>query len=451
MSRLFGTDGIRGIANKELSPSLAFNVGRALSQILSKTKKNFTVLIATDTRISANMIESSLASGIMSEGGDVCLLGVLPTPAAAYLVKKYKADSAVVISASHNPYEYNGIKIFKSDGYKLSDSDEDRIEKIIKSSSKPTNHLSNKIGILSQKHDVAKEDYIKFLISSERTLKSMKSKPKILVDTANGAAYEIIKPVLRGLGFTVDTVFDSPNGTNINEKCGAIHPEILAKKVRAGSYDLGFCLDGDADRLITIDDKGKVVDGDALIYVFAKMLKAQKKLRNNKIAFTLMSNLGLRLKLDDAGIKYAITNVGDRYVLEKMLKEKLIFGGEQSGHLIFLDNNTTGDGVYALLKVLRAICTFKKSLSQLVSEIQILPQVIINAKAGDERKKSIKKDKNLLKIIKEVESELTGQGRVVVRPSGTEKVVRVMIEGENKKNIEMYAKKIVKAIEKEKR
>ena len=434
MGRLFGTDGVRGVANSELTPELAFNLGKAGAYVLSKgSEKKPTFLIGMDTRISGDMLENALSAGILAVGGDVIKAGVLPTPAIAHLVKHYDADAGVVISASHNPYEYNGIKFFNSEGFKLDDSIEEEIEDIILRQIDVNSHITHdQIGRCQEADDNALDIYVKFLESTaDFTLKGR----KIVLDCANGAAYQAARMVYDRLGANTVTIGVSPNGTNINDGCGSTHPELLQEAViREGAF-IGLAYDGDADRLIAVDEKGRIIDGDKLICICAKMLKEEGRLAKNLITGTVMSNIGFHKYLKDMGCETRATDVGDRYVLEDMLKTGGIIGGEQSGHIIFLDKTTTGDGILSSIQLVRAVLKSGKNASELSDEIKIYPQVLVNAKVTNENKKRYMEDEEVVKAFDEVSAKLGDTGRLLVRPSGTEPLVRVMIEGEDTKSI----------------
>ncbi len=429
MGRLFGTDGVRGIANSELTPELAFNLGKAGAFVLSKDSKRPIVLIAKDTRISGDMLEDAISAGILAMGGNVIKAGVLPTPAIAYLVKYYKADAGVVISASHNSFEYNGIKFFNGEGFKLDDDIEDEIEDIILRNIDVNSHITGDLlGRCVEAEEDAMTLYAEFLKTTvDFKLEGM----KIVIDCANGAAYKVAQKVFEELGAHVITTHNEPNGLNINAACGSTHPESLQKKVLAESADLGLAFDGDADRLIAVDNLGRLADGDTMIYICARMLKQAHKLVDNKVTATVMSNLGLHKALEAIGCTADVTQVGDRYVLESMLKTGSILGGEQSGHIIFSDYTTTGDGILSGLQLLKAVKLSGKTLSQLADEIIIYPQVLKNARIKNENKKKYMNDPDIKLAIEAMEKEMAGEGRVLIRPSGTEPLVRVMLEGKD--------------------
>lgn len=447
MGRLFGTDGVRGVANSELTPELAFSLGKAGAYVLSKeSEKKPTFLIGMDTRISGDMLENALSAGILAVGGDVIKVGVLPTPAIAHLVKHYDADAGIVISASHNPYEYNGIKFFNSEGFKLDDSIEEEIEDIILRQIDVNSHITHdQIGKCREADDNALDIYVKFLESTaDFTLKGR----KIVLDCANGAAYQAARMVYDRLGANTVTIGVSPNGTNINDGCGSTHPELLQEAViREGAF-IGLAYDGDADRLIAVDEKGRIIDGDKLICICAKMLKEEGRLAKNLVTGTVMSNIGFHKYLKDMGCETRATDVGDRYVLEDMLKTGGIIGGEQSGHIIFLDKTTTGDGILSSIQLVRAVLKSGKNASELSDEIKIYPQVLVNAKVTNENKKRYTEDEEVVKAFDEVSAKLGDSGRLLVRPSGTEPLVRVMIEGEDTESITEMAEELADMLSK---
>lgn len=447
MGRLFGTDGVRGVANSELTPELAFSLGKAGAYVLSKgSEKKPTFLIGMDTRISGDMLENALSAGILAVGGDVIKVGVLPTPAIAHLVKHYDADAGIVISASHNPYEYNGIKFFNSEGFKLDDSIEEEIEDIILRQIDVNSHITHdQIGKCREADDNALDIYVKFLESTaDFTLKGR----KIVLDCANGAAYQAARMVYDRLGANTVTIGVSPNGTNINDGCGSTHPELLQEAViREGAF-IGLAYDGDADRLIAVDEKGRIIDGDKLICICAKMLKEEGRLAKNLVTGTVMSNIGFHKYLKDMGCETRATDVGDRYVLEDMLKTGGIIGGEQSGHIIFLDKTTTGDGILSSIQLVRAVLKSGKNASELSDEIKIYPQVLVNAKVTNENKKRYTEDEEVVKAFNEVSAKLGDTGRLLVRPSGTEPLVRVMIEGEDTESITEMAEELADMLSK---
>lgn len=429
MNRLFGTDGIRGIANTELTPELAFNIGKVGTYLLGKDSKQPTILIGKDTRLSGDLLENAICAGIMSVGGNVYKAGVIPTPAVAYLVCHMKADAGVVISASHNTFEFNGIKIFNNKGFKLDDDLEDEIEDIIVRDMDLKGHINgSRVGRCFEKEEEASRIYREFLKSTvDIDLEGM----KIVLDCANGASYRIAEKVLKELGADLVVTSNGPDGININEKCGSTHPQALQQRVVEEQADMGLAFDGDADRLIAIDEKGRVVDGDKMIYICGKMLKAQGRLVGNKVTATVMSNIGFHKAIESIGAKVDTTSVGDRYVLEKMIETGCVIGGEQSGHIIFLEHSTTGDGILSALQLLKAIKYSGKKLSELADEVIIYPQVLRNAIVKNENKKKYLNNPEIATEIKRIEEVMAGEGRVLIRPSGTEPLVRVMIEGKD--------------------
>ncbi len=446
MSRLFGTDGVRGVANSELTPELAFALGKAGAHVLSKSKGRPTILIGTDTRISADMLESALAAGILAVGADVITVGVMPTPAVAYLVRHYKADAGVVISASHNPFEYNGIKFFNGEGFKLDDAVEDEIEDIIIRNIEVNKYIT---GDQLGRHVIADEDaaqkYIDFLVASTpMDLHGI----KLVLDCANGASYAIAGKVYEALGADVVVIGDNPNGLNINDGCGSTHPERLCEMVVQEGAFMGMAYDGDADRLIAVDEKGRIIDGDKVICICAAMLKKEGRLKDDLVTATVMSNIGFHKHLESIGCKVEVTGVGDRYVLESMLKTGGVIGGEQSGHIIFLDKTTTGDGILSSLQLLNAVLQSGKPASALSDEIAIYPQVLKNAKVKNENKNKYQTDQEVQEAIRGVEAQMEGSGRVLIRPSGTEPLVRVMLEGEDMEQITDLAEDLAKMLTK---
>lgn len=447
MGRLFGTDGVRGVANSELTPSLAFNLGKAGAYVLGENSKTTPVfIIGMDTRISGDMLENSLTAGILSVGGDVIKVGVLPTPAVAHLVRYYGADAGIVISASHNPFEYNGIKFFNKEGFKLDDEIEEKIEDIIARHMDVGEHITHeKVGKCREADDNALEVYADFLVAiTDFSLQGY----KIVLDCANGASYKVAQKVYKELGANVVAIGTSPNGVNINDGCGSTHTELLQETViREGAF-LGLAYDGDADRLIAVDERGRVLDGDKLMCICAKMLKDENKLGNGIVTGTVMSNVGFHEYLKGIGCETRSTAVGDRYVLEDMLKTGSVLGGEQSGHMIFLNYTTTGDGILSSLQLVRAVLKSGRNLSDLADEIKIYPQVLKNAKVANDNKKKYEKDPEIIAAFEEVEKEMEGKGRLLVRPSGTEPLVRVMIEGDDIERITELAENLAELLTK---
>lgn len=446
MGRLFGTDGVRGIANSELTPELAFKLGKAGAYVLSKDKKRPVVLIGKDTRLSGDMLEDALSAGILAVGGNVIKVGVLPTPAIAYLVKAYRADAGVVISASHNPFEYNGIKFFNGEGFKLDDSIEDEIEDIILRDIDVNSHITgDMLGRCLEADDDAVGKYADFLKNTiDIDIKGI----RLVLDCANGAAYRVAERVYSELGADITVIGNEPNGVNINDQCGSTHPERLQKEVVKQGALLGLAYDGDADRLIAVDEKGRIIDGDKLICICAAMMKEKGSLAGDKVTATVMSNLGFHKYIEGLGCSVDITSVGDRYVLESMLKTGCLIGGEQSGHIIFLNHTTTGDGILSSLQLLQAVIMSGKKPSELSDEIEIFPQVLRNAKVKNENKAKFMEDGEVKAAIAKVEAEVEGLGRVLIRPSGTEPLVRVMLEGQDVEHITNLAEELAQLLTK---
>jgi phosphoglucosamine mutase len=445
MGRLFGTDGARGIANTEISCELAMKIGRATAMVLAEESNNkkLKVLVGTDTRKSADMLSSAISAGLCSVGCDVLLLGVVPTPAVAFLVKEYSYDAGVMISASHNPCEYNGIKIFRSNGYKLPDAMEDKIEAIILDEILPPPlKVGAEVGSITSGKNAIK-DYIHHI---ERTAVAHFYGMRIAIDCSNGSASVTANELFRRLGAECTVINCKPDGENINKNCGSTHIEVLQKYVAENGFDLGFAFDGDADRLLCVDNEGALVDGDKIIAICAKHMKDEGRLNANTAVVTVMSNMGLFEYLKNNNINCETTKVGDRYVLEKMLECGYHIGGEQSGHVIFLDYATTGDGQVTAVQLLNVIRTTGKTLKELADEIEIFPQVLKNVKVSALGKLRLFQDKDIKLAIEEAEKELGDSGRVLVRASGTEPLVRVMIEGRDKEQIERLADQISEVV-----
>jgi phosphoglucosamine mutase len=442
--RLFGTDGVRGEANVyPMTAEVAMQLGRALAYLIRNGPHQHRVIIGKDTRLSGYMIEQALAAGITSMGVDVWLTGPLPTPGISNLTTSMRADAGAVISASHNPYQDNGIKFFWRDGFKLPDETEAKIEELLSSGAidaiRPT---ADKIGRAFRLED-ARGRYIVFLKATfprELTLEGM----TIVVDCANGAAYKTAPSVLEELGAKVIALGVSPDGKNINEKCGALHPEGLARAVVEHGAQLGLALDGDADRLIVVDEKGKVVDGDAIMAICTGELVAREQLKKKTLVATVMSNIGLERAVARWGVKVARTRVGDRYVVEEMRKHGYNLGGEQSGHLLFLDHATTGDGTLAALQLLAVMCRQGKPLSELTKIFEPVPQTLVNVVV--KQKRELGELPEVMKVIQSVEQRLGSEGRVLVRFSGTEPKVRILIEGQDAARNEAYAREIAEAL-----
>jgi phosphoglucosamine mutase len=444
--RLFGTDGVRGVANVyPMTAEVAMQLGRALAYLIRNGPHRHRVIIGKDTRLSGYMLEQALAAGITSMGVDVWLTGPLPTPGISNLTTSMRADAGAVISASHNPYQDNGIKFFWRDGFKLPDETEAKLEELLSTGAMDTiRPTADNIGRAFRLED-ARGRYIVFLKATfprELTLEGM----TIVVDCANGAAYKTAPSVLEELGAKVISVGVSPDGTNINEKCGALHPEGLARAVVEHGANLGLALDGDADRLIVVDEKGKVVDGDAIMAICTGEMVAREQLKKKTLVSTVMSNIGLERAVARWGVKVARTRVGDRYVVEEMRKHGYNLGGEQSGHLLFLDHSTTGDGTLAALQLLAVMCRQGKPLSELASIFEPVPQTLINVVV--KQKRELGELPEVMKVIQSVEQRLGSEGRVLVRFSGTEPKVRILIEGEDAARNEAYAKEIAEALSK---
>ncbi len=448
--RLFGTDGIRGLANHDpMTPEMSLKLGKALTYTLRQGKnstKKPTIVIGKDTRLSGYIFEQALSSGIASMGADVFLVGPLPTPAIAFITVSMRADAGIVISASHNPYEDNGIKIFDRYGYKLPDEKEMEIENLIwNGDEKLMNSPPEEIG-KAFRIDDAPGRYVVFAKNSfpnDLTLEGI----KIVLDCANGAAYKVAPLIFKELGAEVITIGVNPNGKNINTDCGSLNPALLREKVLETGADLGIALDGDADRVIFCDEKGELVDGDKIIAICAREMIEKGTLKGNAVITTLMSNMALEIYIKDQGIEFIRTQVGDRYVVEEMRARKANLGGEQSGHIIFLDHTTTGDGTLAALQVLGIMKTKEKSLSELATIIDLYPQVLLNVRV--DKKKEISDIPELEKQIKINESKLNGKGRINIRHSGTEPISRVMVEGEDDALIKEIASELAHTIEKE--
>lgn len=443
MGRMFGTDGVRGIANTELTAETAYKLGRAGAYVLTKGTHKPKILVGKDTRISGDMLEAALVSGILSVGAEAVIVGVIPTPAVAYLNRKYKADAGIVISASHNPVEYNGIKFFNGDGFKLSDELEDRIQRVIENGFEgvpsPTGRDVGK-SVLEEK---AVEDYIRF---AKTTIDIDLTGLKVALDCANGAAYETAVKTFREMGAEVRVINNDPDGFNINDNCGSTHPEELMDYVVRKKCHIGFAFDGDADRCLAVDEKGNLINGDFIMGICGKYFKEQGRLKNNKIVVTVMSNMGLEIALKEEGISEVKTKVGDRYVLEEMVKGDYVLGGEQSGHLIFLEYNTTGDGLVSALQLSSILKKSGKTLSELSSIMVELPQILVNVVVTADKIDLYKEDREIIKAIEDIEKKLQGKGRVLIRPSGTEPLLRIMLEGENQEEIEKIANSLANLI-----
>ena len=444
MRRLFGTDGVRGVAGEFLTTEIAMGIGRAVATVLSSHQRyRPLVLVGMDTRISSEMLACSLYAGLCSVGADVIDVGVVPTPAVAYLVKKYRADAGIMISASHNSYEFNGIKIFSSDGFKLPDALEEQIEAIVLDGAPvPPLATAEKIGRV-RKGETAKEDYIDHL---RRTAFNDLSGLKIGVDCANGSASATAKELFTSMGASCYMLADTPNGININDGCGSTHLEPLRRFVIENGLDAGVAFDGDADRLLCVDEKGNEIDGDMIMAIIAKNMKERGVLRQNTVVGTIMTNLGFTKFCEENGIRFIAAKVGDRYVLEIMNIEGYSFGGEQSGHVIMRDYATTGDGQLTALQLLSFMKREGKTLSELASVMRRYPQCLVNIKTTPEGKLAFYTDRDVAKILEEATESLGDRGRLVVRPSGTEPLLRVMVESETEEETERVAKETAEKI-----
>ncbi len=446
MGRLFGTDGARGVAVTELTCELAMSIGRAAAIVLTKHKSagsKAKILIGKDTRVSSDILEAALISGIMSVGADAVLLGVVPTPAVAYLVKHENADAGVMISASHNSVEYNGIKLFAGTGFKLPDDVENEIEALI---------LDNPGSVvLKNGTDVGRATYLAdasdLYIKHLAEVSDVHNKDlRVIADCANGSASATAKRLFDKLGVKYDIISAEPDGTNINEGCGSTHTDCLQKKVTEGGYDLGVAFDGDADRCLAVDEKGNIVDGDRLIAIISNDMKASGTLKKDTAVVTVMSNLGFHTYMKEHGINTVCTSVGDRYVLEEMLKSGYNIGGEQSGHIIFLDHATTGDGQLTAVKLISLLSRSDRKLSSYNEEFADYPQLLVNVRITDDKKGLWDKNEAILASIKEAQSALADNGRILVRESGTEPLVRVMIEGKEAAMVEKYTNLIADTV-----
>lgn len=445
MGRLFGTDGVRGIANEFLSNELAMKIGAAAATVLLRDAKSTkpTVLIGKDTRASGDMLEAALTAGLCSVGCNVLSIGIVPTPAVAYLVDLYQCEAGIMISASHNPCEYNGIKIFQKTGYKLDDAIEEEIEAIILDGNvTPDYKIGGEVGNRLY-CKTAVSDYIDHVVS---TTDVRFDGLKIALDCANGSASVCAKEIFTKLGAKCLMLSDTPDGTNINDNCGSTHPEELMNFVKDAGLDLGLAFDGDADRMLAVDENGELVDGDKVIAICAKKMKDEGKLKNDTAVVTVMSNMGFFKFCADNDIKCAKTAVGDRYVLERMLKDDFNIGGEQSGHVIFLDYATTGDGELSGVQLIETVVKSGKKLSELAKIMDVYPQVLINVRVSEEGKKKYINDEYIIAATQKAEMELMGDGRVLVRVSGTEPLVRVMLEGKDKDHIQKLGEEIAEVV-----
>ena len=451
MRKYFGTDGIRRSANTELTPELVYKVAKAGAYVLSKHSDHTpTILIGRDTRISGTLIESAMVAGFLSYGANVKLLGVIPTPAVAYLTRKLNADASVVISASHNTYEFNGIKYFSNKGTKIPDSLEEEIEEVIDSNKiDELTAVNDKIGVSEYRLDLLDEYVYFFRKNFDDNFNDLNKEDFVVgIDTANGATSVVAENVFKALGIKYKIINNNPDGININENCGSTHLDRLKKLVTENNLSMGVAYDGDGDRCLAVDEKGNDIDGDVIMAIISKYLKNKGKLNKDTLVATVMSNLGLHKYAKDNELELIQTKVGDRYVLEEMIKNGYNLGGEQSGHVILLDYNPTGDGILTSLMLIQAILEANKKASEMTEIIKIYPQVLINSKVNQDKKYDYEKDSEIKEAIEKLEKEFAGNGRVLIRPSGTEPLVRVMIEGENQEYITEKAKEMVKLIEK---
>jgi len=443
MGKLFGTDGIRGIVNKDLDALLALKIGASTARVLKKDN-SLTFLVGSDTRLSKDSLKFALISGVLSENANIIDLGVIPTPAISYLIQKYHADGGFVISASHNPSEYNGIKIFNNKGFKLADGLEDEIEEVILNNFELSKEI-NKVGTYRYEEN-AKKDYVDFLKS---TINSDFSNLNIGVDTANGASFETAKMLFDEIGINYTIINNNPDGININLNAGSTHLEGLQKLVLDKKLDCGVSFDGDADRCLLVDDEGNIVDGDKIMAIYGKYLQENNKLKNNTIVGTVMSNLGLIKFCEKYKINFESTKVGDRYVLENMLENDYILGGEQSGHIIFKDFANTGDGELTAIQMLSVMCKYNKKLSELSKIMDTYPQVLKNVNVSKSGKETYKENEIINNKLNEINKKLNGDGRILVRASGTENLIRVMLEGKDLDLINKLCDEMVNVIEKE--
>lgn len=446
MARMFGTDGVRGIAGTELSIELATKLGQAGAYVLTKEKSHQpTIIVGCDTRISGGMLANALMAGICSVGANAIYVGVAPTPAIAYLTRKHKVDAGVVISASHNPMEFNGIKFFNGEGYKLSDELEDEIEALIRNGMKDIDFPTGAgIGKIDYRFDIV-DEYVEF---EKETVPVDLSGLKIVIDCAEGASSYTSVKALKDLGADLIAIHTEPDGTNINADCGSTHMDELKARVVSEKADVGIAFDGDADRMLAVDENGKMVDGDEIMAICGNYLKSKGRLAKDTIVVTVMTNLGFSIMGKEQDINIEKTKVGDRYVLENMKENGYNLGGEQSGHVIFLDDNTTGDGLLSALHLLQVMVDTGKPLSELAKVMEVLPQALVNAKVPNDKKESYMEYSDIAEAIAELEKKFAGEGRVLIRPSGTEPLVRVMIEGKDQKVIDEEAHKLADLITK---
>ena len=440
MRKYFGTDGIRGIAGESLTADLSFKVGKALGKLLTEKKEHPKVVIGRDTRISCDMIEHALTAGLTSTGVNVMTVGTIPTPAIAYLTKTIETDSGIMISASHNPYQDNGIKIFGPDGFKLTDEQELEIESLIDNSEKIKNASFEKIGKVYGGNELTQ----KYIQHIKQSITGDLSDIKIALDCANGATTGVAPFIFGDLEADIETIGCQPNGVNINDNVGSTKIETISEFVKENNVDVGFAFDGDGDRVLAVDTKGNIVDGDKIMFILAKHLKEQGELKDNMVVSTVMSNIGFYKAIEENGLQSVKTAVGDRYVVEEMRKNDYSLGGEQSGHIVLMNYATTGDGILTAVKLANIIKTSGKSLEELASEVSIYPQKLVNIKVID--KKTAMEDSEILSECEKVEKELEGNGRILLRASGTENLIRVMVEASSDELTDKYCEQVAKIV-----
>ena len=440
MRKYFGTDGIRGIAGESLTADLSFKVGKALGKLLTEKKEHPKVVIGRDTRISCDMIEQALTAGLTSTGVNVMTVGTIPTPAIAYLTKTIETDSGIMISASHNPYQDNGIKIFGPDGFKLTDEQELEIESLIDNSEKIKNASFEKIGKVYGGNELTQ----KYIQHIKQSITGDLSDIKIALDCANGATTGVAPFIFGDLEADIETIGCQPNGVNINDNVGSTKIETISEFVKENNVDVGFTFDGDGDRVLAVDANGNIVDGDKIMFILAKHLKEQGELKDNMVVSTVMSNIGFYKAIEENGLQSVKTAVGDRYVVEEMRKNDYSLGGEQSGHIVLMNYATTGDGILTAVKLANIIKTSGKSLEELASEVSIYPQKLVNIKVVD--KKTAMEDSEILAECEKVEKELEGNGRILLRASGTENLIRVMVEASSDELTDKYCEQVAKIV-----
>ena len=440
MRKYFGTDGIRGIAGESLTADLSFKVGKALGKLLTEKKEHPKVVIGRDTRISCDMIEQALTAGLTSTGVNVMTVGTIPTPAIAYLTKTIETDSGIMISASHNPYQDNGIKIFAPDGFKLTDEQELEIESLIDNSEQIKNASFEKIGKLYGGSELSQ----KYVQHIKQSISGDLSNIKIALDCANGATTDVAPYIFGDLEADIETIGCQPNGININDNVGSTKIDTISAFVKENNVDVGFAFDGDGDRVLAVDANGNIVDGDKIMFILAKHLKEQGELKDNMVVSTVMSNIGFYKAIEENGLQSVKTAVGDRYVVEEMRNNNYSLGGEQSGHIILMNYATTGDGILTAVKLANIIKSTGKSLEELASEVSIYPQKLVNIKVID--KKAAMEDSEILAECEKVEKELEGNGRILLRASGTENLIRVMVEASSDELTDKYCEQVAKIV-----